>query len=137
MLLAAGTARAKVQGQSELSMFQQGGKWKQERWEGRLNRRKSGSTWEVNCANHRSRLSPPQSRENGLREVLGRRVGALKFAEGIGPGGEDRDRGINQDLHRALAHSDGLGRHPLPLLWEGAGDPQGTRAEPRPLPSAE
>lgn len=138
MLLAARTARAKAQSQSELSTFQQGGKWKQESWEVRSNRRKSGTAWEVDCANHKSRLSHHrQSRENGLREVLGGTVGALKFAEGMGPGGEDRDQGINEDLHRPLAHSDGLGGSPSLYPGKVQGTPRVPRAEPRPLPSAE
>lgn len=53
-------------------------------------------------------------------------MGALKLAEGMRPGREDRDRGINQDLHRALAHTDALGSHPQTLPWEGRGDTQGT-----------
>lgn len=97
-----------------------------DRWEGRLNRRTSGCTWEVNCANRKSRLSHPWSRGNGGKEVWGGRMGALKVAEGMGPGREDRDRGINQDLHRALAHTDALGSHPQTLPWEGRGDTQGT-----------
>lgn len=88
----------------------------------------------INCANNEGRLSHPPGRESGLKKVLGGRVGALKFAEGMDPDREDRDRGINQDLLRAL---DGLQRHPSHYpgkLWATHRVP---RRELRPLPSAE
>lgn len=46
----------------------------------------------------------------------------------------DRDQGVNQDPHRALAHTDGLGAHPHPGKVRRTHKVPG--AEPRPLPAA-
>lgn len=50
-------------------------------------------------------------RGNGLREVLGRRAGMLRFAEAMGPGREDRDQDVDQDPYTPLLLH-GLGWHP-------------------------
>lgn len=63
MFLAAGTARAKVQSQSKLSVFQQGGKRKQELWEGKRKRHKKRVYGEVNCANHREAVSSSEQKQ--------------------------------------------------------------------------
>lgn len=71
-----------------------------------------------------------QNRENRTREVLGGGLGVLRFAEGMGSGGEDRDHGINP-----VSHTAGFGGHPQPPPLGVAGTWRIPGAEPRPRPS--
>lgn len=64
-------------------------------------------------------------------------MGALKFAEGMGPGREHGDRGINQDLHRLWLTQMHLGATPRHYPGKVQGTHRVPRAEPRPLSSAE
>lgn len=104
-------------------MFQQGGKWKQETWEGRVKRpRKRVDTGSQPCKLPAQAFSSSEQRE-WIRGGSAWRVGDAEVCRRDGPGwGEQRPRHKSS----ALAHTDRLGGHPQPPPWEGAEDPQGT-----------
>ena len=98
-----------------------------------MKRQKKRVSLEAKQANLKSGPSHSWSRKHGLREVLGGGQGVLRFAEGKGPGGEERDQGGNQNLPRNNSGSSRQAREATPA---STGESRGTQrvpgAEPRP-----
>ena len=98
-----------------------------------MKRQKTWVSLEAKQADLKSGPSHSCSRKHGLREVLGGGQGVLRFAEGKGPGGEERDQGGNQNLP---CDNSGSSRQAWEATPASTGEGRGTQrmpgAEPRP-----